>query len=59
MDLQCSTIVGPKIIICWTIAYACLVDLQALLVTASLKGDGPANDTKLGVHILPMAFPWT
>jgi hypothetical protein len=20
---------------------------------------GPANDTKLGVHILPMAFPWT
>ena len=21
--------------------------------------DGPANDTKLGVHILPMAFPWT
>ena len=45
MDLQCSTIVGPKIIICWTIAYACLVDLQALLVTASLKGDGPANNS--------------
>ena len=21
--------------------------------------DGPANDTKLGVHILPLAFPWT
>ena len=20
---------------------------------------GPANDTKLGVHILPLAFPWT
>jgi len=33
--------------------------LQALLVIASLKGDGPANDTKLGVHILPLAFPWT
>ena len=30
-------------VICWTIAYACLVDLQALLVTASLKGDGPTN----------------
>ena len=22
-------------------------------------GPGPANDTKLGVHILPLAFPWT
>jgi hypothetical protein len=33
---------GP--VICWTIAHACLVDLQALLVTASLKGDGPANN---------------
>ena len=21
--------------------------------------NGPANDTKLGVHILPLAFPWT
>ena len=31
------------IVICWTIAHACLVDLQALLVTASLKGDGPTN----------------
>jgi len=45
---------GP--VICWTIAHACLVDLQALLVIASLKGDGPANDTKLGVHILPMSI---
>jgi hypothetical protein len=31
------------IVICWSIAHACLVDLQALLVTASLKGDGPTN----------------
>ena len=49
------------IVICWTIAHACLVDLQALLVTASLKGDGPTNYilTNLGVHILPLAFPCT
>jgi hypothetical protein len=33
----------PLVVICWTIAHACLVDLQALLVTASLKGDGPTN----------------
>ena len=47
-------------LICWTIAHACLVDLQALLVIASLKGDGPANNDvwpREGVQICPWHFP--
>ena len=43
-DLTCSG--GKADIICWTQA-------------GGKPGQwmGPANDTKLGVHILPMAFP--
>jgi len=33
-----------------------LLDPEGVLIPDSL---GPANDTKLGVHILPLAFPWT
>ena len=33
-----------------------LLDSEGVLIPDSLS---PANDTKLGVHILPMAFPWT
>jgi hypothetical protein len=33
-----------------------------LIISPEILEEGtldPANDTKLGVHILPMAFPWT
>ena len=33
-----------------------LLDSEGVLIPDSLS---PANDTKLGVHILPMAFPCT
>ena len=33
-----------------------MLDSEGVLIPDSLS---PANDTKLGVHILPLAFPWT
>ena len=33
-----------------------------LIISPEILEEGtldPANDTKLGVHILPLAFPWT
>jgi len=36
-----------------------VVDIQKLEVRRQRCVIGPANDTKLGVHILPLAFPWT